>query len=90
MERSIVGPSRTTLASLGVFLALGASLAPLRASRRSNSRQEFRQLHTRFDPKHSPKIAAPDCVKRGEWFNVTISVGADATHPSLSEHSSAT
>ena len=30
--------------------------------------------------------ATPDSVKRGEWFNVTINVGAGGQHPSLSEH----
>jgi superoxide reductase len=47
---------------------------------------EFRQLHTSFDAKHSPKIVAPDSVKRGEWFTVTVSVGAGSQHPSLQEH----
>ncbi len=43
---------------------------------------EFKALRTTFDEKHSPKIDAPDTVKRGQWFDVTVSVG----HPSLSEH----
>ena len=47
---------------------------------------EFRQVHTSFDAKHSPKIVAPDAVKRGEWFTVTVSVGAGSQHPSLQEH----
>ena len=47
---------------------------------------EFRQIHTGVDAKHSPKIVAPDSVKRGEWFNVTVSVGAGSQHPSLQEH----
>lgn len=47
---------------------------------------EFRQVHTGFDAKHSPKIVAPDSVKRGEWFNVTVSVGQGSQHPSLQEH----
>ena len=47
---------------------------------------EFRQPHTSFDAKHSPKIVAPDSVKRGEWFTVTVSVGAGSQHPSLQEH----
>jgi superoxide reductase len=47
---------------------------------------EFRQLHTSFDAKHSPKIVAPDSVKRGEWFTVTVSVGSGSQHPSLQEH----
>ena len=48
---------------------------------------EYLQMHTTYDAKHSPKLVAPDSVKRGEWFNVTISVGAGGQHPSLSEHS---
>jgi superoxide reductase len=47
---------------------------------------EFREPHTSYDAKHSPKIEAPDSVKRGEWFNVTVTVGAGSMHPSLQEH----
>ena len=43
---------------------------------------EFRKPHTTFDPKHTPKIEAPDAVKRGQWFDVTVTVA----HPSLAEH----
>lgn len=48
---------------------------------------EFRQIHTSIDPKHTPKITAPDSVRRGAWFNVTVSVGTGSLHPSLQEHS---
>jgi superoxide reductase len=47
---------------------------------------EFRQLRSTFDERHTPRIEAPDAVKRGEWFDVTVTVGAGAVHPSLSEH----
>ena len=47
---------------------------------------EFREPHTSYDAKHSPKIDAPDSVKRGEWFDVTVTVGAGSMHPSLQEH----
>jgi len=47
---------------------------------------EFLQPHATYDAKHSPKIDAPDSVKRGEWFKVTITVGAGSLHPSLQEH----
>ena len=47
---------------------------------------EFLQPHATYDPKHSPKIDAPDSVKRGEWFKVTVTVGAGSLHPSLQEH----
>lgn len=47
---------------------------------------EFKTLRKSLDPKHTPKIIAPESVKRGEWFDVTVSVGAEGDHPSLSEH----
>lgn len=47
---------------------------------------EFNAVRTTIDPKHTPKITAPETVKRGEWFDVTIHVGVGAKHPSLSEH----
>jgi superoxide reductase len=47
---------------------------------------EFKELRKSLDPKHTPKIVAPDSVKRGQWFDVTVSVGAEGEHPSLSEH----
>lgn len=47
---------------------------------------EFTHVHTAQDLKHTPKIDAPDSVRRGQWFNVTVTVGADSMHPSLQEH----
>jgi len=47
---------------------------------------EFQRVHTTADPKHSPKIEAPDSVRRGQWFQVTVTVGAGSMHPSLQEH----
>jgi len=47
---------------------------------------EFQRVHTAIDPKHSPKIDAPDSVRRGQWFQVTVTVGAGSMHPSLQEH----
>ena len=47
---------------------------------------EFRQTHTTYDAKHTPKIEAPDSVKRGEWFTVTVTIGSGSMHPSLQEH----
>jgi superoxide reductase len=73
----------------GVLLFSFYGIAPLVHAAGEQAEQftpEFRQLHTSFDAKHSPKIAAPDSVKRGEWFTVTISVGAGSQHPSLQEH----
>ena len=47
---------------------------------------EFKEVRKSFDAKHTPKIVAPDTVKRGQWFDVTVSVGSEGEHPSLSEH----
>lgn len=47
---------------------------------------EFREVRTSYDARHTPKLVAPNRVKRGEWFDVTVSVGAGGEHPSLSEH----
>ena len=74
--------------SLLVSLALGLAAAPVNAAGEQAEQftPEFRQIHTSYDEKHTPKIVAPDSVKRGEWFTVTVSVGAGGQHPSLSEH----
>jgi superoxide reductase len=47
---------------------------------------EYREVHRTYDEKHTPKIEAPDTVKRGQWFEVTVTVGAGSAHPSLGEH----
>jgi superoxide reductase len=79
---------RLRAVSAALLLAL-FGLATLVSAAEEQAEQftpEFRQLHTSFDAKHSPKIVAPDAVKRGEWFTVTVSVGAGNQHPSLQEH----
>jgi superoxide reductase len=67
-------------------LALGAPLAQGADNQSEQFTPEFRNVHGSYDAKHSPKIEAPDTVKRGEWFKVTVTVGAGAQHPSLQEH----
>jgi superoxide reductase len=47
---------------------------------------EFSAVRSSFDAKHTPKLTAPDSVKRGQWFEVSVAVGAGGEHPSLSEH----
>ena len=70
-----------------VALAVLAAIAPAtRAGQEEQFTPEFRALHTTYDAKHTPKLAAPDRVKRGEWFDVTVTVGAGGEHPSLAEH----
>ena len=36
--------------------------------------------------KHVPVIEAPDKVKKGEFFKVTVSVGKEIPHPNTTEH----
>jgi superoxide reductase len=75
-------------ASAVLFLLLGFGVAGVHAAGEQAEQftPEFRQIRTSYDAKHTPKIVAPESVKRGEWFTVTVSVGAGGQHPSLSEH----
>jgi superoxide reductase len=69
-----------------LFLGFDAASVHAAGEQAEQFTPEFRQIHTSYDVKHTPKIVAPESVKRGEWFTVTVSVGAGGQHPSLSEH----
>ena len=69
----------------GVLVACGTR-QPAWAGQEEQFTPEYKKLRTSFDPKHTPKITAPDSVKRGQWFDVTVNIGAGGEHPSLSEH----
>ena len=86
---SIVAHHVRNATCAAVFLCLGlAGVDVLAAGEQAEQfTPEYRQLHTTYDAKHTPKIVAPDSVKRGDWFTVTVSVGAGSQHPSLGEHS---
>ena len=79
-------PPSSASAVLFVFLSLGVTSVHAAGEQAEQFTPEFRQIHTSYDDKHTPKIVAPASVKRGEWFTVTVSVGAGGQHPSLSEH----
>jgi superoxide reductase len=68
-----------------IVAALGFSLLAS-AEQEEQFTPEFREVRSSFDAKHTPKLVAPDSVKRGQWFEVSVSVGAGGEHPSLSEH----
>jgi superoxide reductase len=72
-----------TIAALGLLLAAAGAT---RAGQEDQFTPEFKAAHSSYDAKHTPKIAAPESVKRGQWFEVTVTVGAGGEHPSLSEH----
>jgi superoxide reductase len=74
------------LAVMSTALSVGAMQARAEGDQAQQFTPEFRQIHKTFDAKHTPKIVAPGTVTRGEWFNVTVSVGGGSQHPSLSEH----
>ena len=77
------------MAVLGLIVGqlVGGGLGPpLWGAQAEQFTPEFKELRKSFDGKHTPKIVAPDKVKRGEWFDVTITVGSESEHPSLSEH----
>jgi desulfoferrodoxin (superoxide reductase-like protein) len=77
---------RAILAPLGLLLGLAAGQAQADAEQAEQFTPEFRQIHRHYDAKHTPKIVAPNSVARGAWFKVTVSVGAESQHPSLTEH----
>jgi superoxide reductase len=79
---------RSVIASAALPLLLAAGIPAARAAGEQAEQftPEFRSVHSTYDAKHSPRIEAPDTVKRGDWFKVTVSVGAGAQHPSLQEH----
>jgi superoxide reductase len=70
---------------VGLSVLLTAVSAP-RAGQEEQFTPEFKELRSSYDAKHTPKLTAPDSVKRGQWFDVTVLVGAGGEHPSLSEH----
>ena len=80
----------TTSRWIAVWAAVTAAALfaapPAGAGQEEQFTPEYKALRSVQDPKHTPKIVAPDTVKRGQWFDVTVSVGATSDHPSLSEH----
>ena len=74
--------------SIAAGLTLGAAILappPAMGGQEEQFTPEFKEVRSSFDPKHTPRITAPDSVKRGQWFDVTVGVGHDV-HPSLAEH----
>lgn len=77
---------RYAIRALAAAAWLLAVVGPVGAGQEEQFTPEFREPKTTRDPKHTPRIAAPDSVKRGQWFDVTVTVGVESTHPSLAEH----
>lgn len=85
-KRSRIWSAMTAGLALGVLLACG-DIPLAQAGQEEQFTPEFKAVRSSFDAKHTPKfVAAPDQVKKGQWFDVTVSVGGGGDHPSLSEH----
>ena len=77
--------ARSVAAALWLAVPLLAPSAAVGAGQEEQFTPEFKEVRSTFDPKHTPRINAPESVKRGQWFDVTVVVGTDM-HPSLAEH----
>jgi len=74
---------------VGLAIALGLATGPRGRAEAGQEEQftpEFKAMRSSYDARHTPRIVAPDSVKRGQWFDVTVNIGAGGDHPSLSEH----
>jgi superoxide reductase len=89
MRRIYTQRTRWIAMTFGLLLAVVVAdrmIKPAWSGQEEQFTPEFKDLRSSMDAKHTPKIAAPDSVKRGQWFDVTVDVGAGGEHPSLSEH----
>jgi superoxide reductase len=89
MRRIYTQRTRWIAMTFGLLLAVVIAdrmIKPAWSGQEEQFTPEFKDLRSSMDAKHTPKIAAPDSVKRGQWFDVTVDVGAGGEHPSLSEH----
>ncbi len=85
---------RSVALSLSLVTVLGCTWAAARGSDAAPTAEDavpeitpaFDANKSAYDPKHTPLITAPEKVKAGEWFEVTVEIGAGGRHPSLEEH----
>jgi superoxide reductase len=77
---------RLTLGRPATLAALLAVPLLSAAGQEEQFTPEFHAVRSSFDEKHTPRLVAPSSVKRGQWFEVSVSVGAGSEHPTLSEH----
>lgn len=47
---------------------------------------DYAKIKKAKNDKHTPLIEAPAKVQAGEWFEVTVTIGHKALHPTLKEH----
>jgi superoxide reductase len=79
-------PKTSAVAAMAALLLAGGTARVGAQGQAEQFTTEYREVRRSYDEKHTPKIEAPDTVKRGQWFEVTVTVGAGGIHPSLAEH----
>ena len=79
-------PKTSAVAAMAALLLAGGTARVGAQGQAEQFTPEYREVRRSYDEKHTPKIEAPDQVKRGQWFEVTVTIGAGGVHPSLSEH----
>jgi superoxide reductase len=79
-------PKLSAAVALAALVLAGSTARVGAQSQAEQFTPEYREVHRTYDEKHTPKIEAPSTVKRGQWFEVTVTVGAGSSHPSLGEH----
>ena len=66
MVNAVRVPRLAASAALFLCLCLGITRVYAAAEQAEQFTPEFQRIHTSYDAKHTPKIVAPDSVKRGE------------------------
>jgi len=79
-------PKTSAVAAMAALLLAGGTARVGAQGQAEQFTPEYREVRRSYDEKHTPKLEAPDTVKRGQWFEVTVTVGAGSVHPSLGEH----
>ncbi|MGH7345952.1 MAG: desulfoferrodoxin family protein [Candidatus Rokuibacteriota bacterium] len=79
-------PKAAGLIAIAALVLAGGTARVGAQSQADQFTPEYREVRRSYDEKHTPRIAAPDTVKRGQWFEVTVTVGVGSVHPSLAEH----
>jgi superoxide reductase len=79
-------PKTSAVVAIAALVLAGGTARVGAQSQAEQFTPEYREVRRSYDEKHTPKIEAPDTVKRGQWFDVTVTVGAGSPHPSLAEH----
>jgi superoxide reductase len=79
-------PKTSAVAAMAALLLAGGTARVGAQGQAEQFTPEYREVRRSYDEKHTPKIEAPETVKRGQWFEVTVTVGAGGIHPSLAEH----